>query len=194
MDIDDLIQDLRKQIEDLETEGKSTIETIGLRRYLDLIESEKSVSQEQCKIDHANFLAEYAADTQWGTELFKAVLESGKSALHAILIINGGAVIALMGVMSSLIGNTGGKILASNLALPLLYFGIGVFSGGVGFAFRYLSQACYTEDFKTNDTKKYELGGDMFRWLAVLAALSGFTLFLVGIVNSYSAFDSAFKP
>ena len=99
-----------------------------------------------------------------------------------------------MGVMSSLIGNTGGKILASNLALPLLYFGIGVFSGGVGFAFRYLSQACYTEDFKTNDTKKYELGGDMFRWLAVLAALSGFTLFLVGIVNSYSAFDSAFKP
>ena len=189
----DLINDLKDQVAQLEFHGENAVSIIGLKKYLDLAEKNSNSSNEFRKMEHEGMLADYAASTQWGTELFKAVLESGKSALHSLLIINGGAVIALMGVMSSLVGKPDGQILAGFLALPLLLFGLGVLSGGLGFAFRYFSQACYTADFQT-DEPWHELVGNAFRWLAVLSALSGYALFTVAIFGSYHAFSSAFSP
>ncbi len=193
MEANEIIEDFRKQIAQLESEGHSTVTISGLTEYLALIESDAEHSNQFLSRQHETYLAEFASNTQWGTELFKAVLESGKSALHALIIINGGAVIALMGVMSSLIGKPKGVSLAACLAQPLLFFGLGVLCGGLGFAFRYFSQACYTADFSESGNG-YMLGGNVFRWLAILVALAGFVLFTYAIVGSYSAFSVAFKP
>jgi hypothetical protein len=193
METKELIEDLRKQIAQVESEKHSTISIAGLKEYLVLVESDVDHSHHFLTRQHETHLAELASNTQWGTKLFDAVLESGKSALNALIIINGGAVIALMGVMSNLLGNPKGSELASLLSLPLLLFGLGVLCGGLGFAFRYFSQALYTGDFNESG-KKYMLGGDIFRWLAILVALAGFLLFAFAIVGSYSAFSLAFKP
>lgn len=137
-------------------------------------------------------LAHYTAKTQHSIEMLKAVLEAGKSALHALLIINGGAVVALLGVLSNLVGKAGGSDFAIALALPLLLFGIGVLAGATGFAFRYFSQACYSESDDDND--KYEKWGDRFRYSAIATALGGYALFGIAIAYSYKAVLLAFMP
>lgn len=50
-------------------------------------------------------LTHYAAENEHRIEMLKAVLEAGKSALHALLLIRGGAAVALLGVVSNLAGN-----------------------------------------------------------------------------------------
>ncbi len=192
METIELIVDLRKQLKALEDNEQSAVTIIGLKKYLDIVEERSTSSKDYVARKHEGILAEYSANTQWGTELFKAVIESGKSALHSVIIINGGAVITLMNVMSGLVGKPSGSKLAACLAEPMLYFGLGVLSGGLGFALRYISQASYKADFSISNTNKYKLGGDIVRWLALTAAISGYTLFALGIVGSFNAFSSTF--
>jgi hypothetical protein len=194
METIELIEDLRKQLKALEDKKESAVTISGLKGYLDVMEESSTSSKEYVARQHEGMLAEHSANTQWGTELFKAVVESGKSALHSVIIINGGAVIALMNVMSRLVGKLSSNKLAACLAEPMLYFGLGVLAGGLGFALRYISQAYYTADFNISNTNKYKLGGDIVRWLALIAALSGYTLFTLGIVGSFNAFSSTFSP
>ncbi|WP_218669160.1 hypothetical protein, partial [Xanthomonas axonopodis] len=69
--------------------------------------------------------------------MFKSVLDTGKSAIDALLIINGGAVVVLLGMLSNLAKESNGDELARYLALPLLQFGLGVLCAAATFALRY---------------------------------------------------------
>ena len=153
--------------------------------FLTLLEKDASASQEYRKREHEGMLTHYAAKNQHSIEMLKAVLEAGKSALQSLLVINGGAVVALLGVFSSLAGKDGGSALARYLSLPLLQFGLGVLVAALGFAFRYFSQACYSESSAENDN--YEKAGNWLRYAAIASALSGYGLFGFAVVNSYHA-------
>jgi hypothetical protein len=87
--------------------------------------------------------------------------------------------------MSNLVGKHGGEVLAKYLALPLLQFGIGVLLGALGFALRYLSQACYSESNDPQD--KLHRCGDWLRYSAIFVAVSGYILFGFAVGNSYHA-------
>ena len=192
MESKELIDAFRKQLDQVEAQGGQQIQVSSLRAYLDALERDAGASQEFRKREHEGMLAHYAAKSQHSVEMLKAVLEAGKSALHALLIINGGAVVALLGVMSNLAGKPGGNLLASYLSLPMLQFGIGVLVGALGFALRYFSQACYSESQESKD--KYQAWGDWFRYAAILSALSGYVLFGFAMVNAYHAVIWAFSP
>lgn len=191
METKELIENLRKQLKLLEDKKESSVKISGLKDYLDAMEVNSTDSNEYLKRQHEGMLAQYSTNTQWETELFKAVIESGKSALHSIIIINGGAVIALMNVMSRLVGKPSSDKLAASLAEPMLYFGLGVLAGGFGFALRYISQSLYTADFITT-TDTYNIGGHIVHWLTLSTAFSGYTLFTFGIVGAFNAFSSTF--
>lgn len=188
-----LIDEIRKQLDQVEKGGNTQVSVAGLREYLSALERDASESMEYRRQQHAGMLANHSAQVQRSLEMFKAVLESGKSALHSIVIINGGAVVALLGVMSNLAGKDSGKVLAGYLALPLLEFGLGVLSGGLGFAFRYFSQACYSEATRS-ETDRFSAWGDRFRYCAICSALAGYLLFGVAIVNAYNAVIWSFSP
>lgn len=190
MESQELIDAFRKQLDQVEAQGGQQVQVSALRMYLSALQRDAGASQEFRKREHEGMLAHHAAKNQHSIEMLKAVLEAGKSALHALLIINGGAVVALLGVMSNLAGKPTGILLAKYLALPLLQFGIGVLVGALGFAFRYLSQACYSEKSESKD--KYEVWGDRFRRAAILSAVSGYFLFGFAIVNAYHAVIWAF--
>lgn len=184
METSELIAAFRDQLDQVEAKGHQQVQLSALRAYLEAVEEDAGASQEYRNREHAGMLAQYAAKSDQAIEMLKAVLEAGKSALHSLLLINGGAVIALLGVMSNLVGKTGGSTLAKYLALPLLQFGIGVLVAAVGFAFRYFSQACYASAEADN---KMERAGDLFRYAAIIAAISGYVLFGFAIANAYMA-------
>ena len=190
MESQELISAFRKQLDQVEAQGSQQVQVPALRAYLDALEKDADASQEYRNREHAGMLAHFSARTQHSIEMLKAVLEAGKSALHALLIINGGAVIALLGVMSNLVGKTDGAVLARYLSLPLLQFGIGVLLGAIGFAFRYLSQACYADSQNPDD--KLHHAGDWFRYAAILSAVSGYVLFGFAVTNAYHAVVWAF--
>jgi hypothetical protein len=190
MESKEVIEALRQQLQQVETRGGQQIQITALRAYLNAVERDAGASQEFRKREHEGMLAHYVAENQHSIEMLKAVLEAGKSALHALLIINGGAVVALLGVMSNLAGKSEGALLAKYLALPLLQFGIGVLAGASGFAFRYLSQACYSE----SDGDGAQPWGDRFKYVAILSGIAGYVLFGFGVVNAYHAVLWAFSP
>jgi len=192
MEPKEIIDDLKKQLKEVEKQGQSSVQISGLTTYLDTIEKIATQSDNYRAREHEGMLAHYAAKNQHSVEMLKAVLESGKSALHSIIVINGGAVITLMGIMSNLVSKPDGKMLAGTLAMPLLKFGFGVLCGSTGFAFRYLSQACYTESFNS-EKKCYQISGDVFRYGAIIAAIGGFVLFGNAIYESYTVFQALLK-
>lgn len=191
MESQEVIEEFRKQLDQVEAQGGQQIQVSALRAYLTALEKDASSSVEHRKRQHEGMLAHYAAKNQHSIEMLKAVLEAGKSALQALLAINGGAVVALLGVLSNLAGKSGGVSLAKYLALPLLQFGIGVLVAALGFAFRYFSQACYSESNGNKD--RYHVWGDLFRYAAILSAVGGYVLFGFAVVNAYHAVVWAFS-
>jgi hypothetical protein len=185
MEPQELISEFRKQLDQVEMQGGQQVQVTALRTYLAALEKDANASQEHRKREHEGMLAHYAAQNQHSIEMLKAVLEAGKSALQSLLVINGGAVIALLGVFSSLAGKDGGATLARYLSLPLLQFGLGVLVAALGFAFRYFSQACYSESKVDKDS--YQKAGNWFRYAAIGSALSGYVLFGFAVVNAYHA-------
>lgn len=192
MESQELINAFRKQLDEVEAQGGTQVQVSALRTYLAALERDAEASQEYRKQKHEGMLAHYVAKSQHSIEMLKAVLETGKSALHTLLIINGGAAVALLGVLSNLAGKPSGNLLANYLALPLIQFGAGVLCGALGFAFRYFSQACYAQS--TSDMDKFEIWGDRFRYSAILLAVIGYALFGFAITNAYHAVSWSFSP
>ncbi|MDY6948308.1 MAG: hypothetical protein SXG53_21595 [Pseudomonadota bacterium] len=189
MESRELIEIFRRELSRVEAQGSKQVTVVALLEYIAALEKGATESNEYRRQQYEGKLAEYAADNDKQLEMLRAVLESGKSALQSLLIINGGAVVALMGVMANLAGKPDGATLARYLALPLLEFGLGVLCGSVGFAFRYFSQACYSEG-----GENYEKIGDRLRIAAIISGISGFILFGLGVVNSYHAVVWSFAP
>lgn len=192
MESQELIDSFRKQLDQVKAQGAQQVQVSALRAYLDALQKDAGASQEYRNREHTGMLAQFSARNERSIEMLKAVLEAGKSALHALLIINGGAVVALLGVMSNLAGKDGGGLLAKYLALPLLQFGIGVLIGAVGFALRYFSQACYAESGDSKD--QHHRWGDRFRYAAIVSAFAGYVLFGFAMVNAYHAVLWSFAP
>jgi hypothetical protein len=192
MESQEIIDAFRRQLDVLDGQGSTQVQVKALRNYLDALEKDSSLSKEQRKLQHEGMLAHYAAKNSFNLEMLRAVLEAGKSALQALLVINGGAVVALLGVMSNLIGKPGTGELARYLALPLLQFGIGVLCGAVGFALRYFGQACYAGDAEKNPT--LAVWGDRLRWAAIVVGLCGYVLFGIGVANAYRGVLWSFSP
>lgn len=190
MESQEVIDAFRSQLDGVESQGHQQLQVSAIRAYLAALERDTSASQEDRNRKHAGMLAHYSAQSQHGIEMLKAVLETGESALRALLIINGGAVVALLGVMSNLVGKSDGSVLARYLSLPLLQFGLGVLAGALGFAFRYFSQACYCASVGPKD--QLHLAGDCFRYLAITSALAGYVLFGFAVVNAYLSIVWAF--
>ena len=188
MEAKDLIDAIRQALNQAEGSGHTQLQIPAFKQYLAALEKAAGESKELRQLDHASSLAHFNATSSHNIEMLKAVLEAGQSALQAVIVINGGAVIALLGVMSNLAVKDGGALLARYLALPLLQFGAAVLCGALGFAFRYFSQAMYGEAaFDSTRESKFSRWGDCFRYTAIAAALGGYVLFGFGIFNSYRA-------
>jgi anti-sigma28 factor (negative regulator of flagellin synthesis) len=178
------IKNLRTTLADLKANGQDTVDIAALVTHLDAQPSNASQSIELQKIETQRALAQLDVQTKHRIEMFKAVIESGREALNALVLINGGAVIALLGFMGGTVSKGLPQALGLNLTIPLLQFGLGVLTGAIAFATRYLSQAFYSAPRKRT--------GDAFKYVAILFAFTGYGLFGWGIYGAYRAFSIQF--
>lgn len=92
MEVSEAIKDLQNALEEVKESGKDTVAVSALERYLKDLEEDATESIELRKLSYERTLAHYDAENKHSIAMFESVLEAGRKALKAILIINGGAV------------------------------------------------------------------------------------------------------
>ena len=184
------IEILKSELTALRNKGRKLVSIKDLMAALAILESSPQLTAQQLERDHQRILAHYSAERQSDLEMFKSVLESGKTAINALLIINGGAVISLLGALSNLAGKAETSSFARYLALPLAQFGTGVLVAAVCLGLRYFSQASFAESSSFGD--RYWKIGQGLTYAAIVVGMAGFVLFGFGLSNSYLAVKWAF--
>jgi len=122
-------------------------------------------------------------------EMFKAVLETGQTAIKSATLINGGAAVALLAFLgSSSTSKDAGLI--NNLHIlnyALIAFVVGVAFAGITSGLRYISQAIYSEVMETG---KWRAWGNCIRNAAIFFGCLSFITFLAGSGIAARAFCS----
>ncbi|MEO8430077.1 MAG: hypothetical protein ABI592_01115 [Acidobacteriota bacterium] len=129
---------------------------------------------EQAKIDVAKLT--YQQKHSWSVESFKAANESGREAMKASILINGGAAVAVLAYVGHL--STLGRG-AGSFAGPMMVYVIGVLAGALALGCTYLGQIVAPK-------------GTVWFWSfngpAILLTICAYATFALGGFLSYLAF------
>ena len=184
METKEAIDKLKSDLAEVKAQGQATVAIEALENYLAGLEKDDLVSIELRKLDHQRSLAYYDAQAKFKIEMFKSVIDAGKEALNAALLINGGAVVAFLGFLGSMLSKSGSESLGLKLTIPLLSFSSGVLFSALSFGMRYLCQFFYE--------RKCVKTGHSFNILTILLAITAYTVFGYGVYMAYAAFASHF--
>ncbi len=184
MKASDFSKQLRDEVNGLIANGQKNIACRALVRALEknipkLEEAEQKTRQVPLDFQLAHYEAQIAAKSQ----MFASVLDYGKHALNAAMIINAGAAVALLTLIGGLFAHS--SQLAVNYASPLLLFVVGVLAAAMAYGGAYCAQYFYTE----NSESKI---GKSFHTLTVLFAIGSYALFLSGAISCYLILTSKF--
>ncbi len=193
MDVKDVIDEIKLACLNAKDNKQETISILRLEAFLQKIQDDSERSSELRALDYQARIAYTTAKNNLAVakfnirglsnaEMFKSVIDAGKDGLKSVLLINGGAVIALLGLIGAKAEEI--KSIIPQLSVSLLYFGVGVALGALGFGLRYLSQFCYGLGKKK--TNRY---GDILLVLTVTIALVGFGMFCFALWLTYKIFS-----
>ena len=119
-------------------------------------------------------------DSDKSIEMFRSLIDSAKDALRASMIINGGAVLALLSLLGN-IDNSNLKNISSDLSQAMGIFALGVLSTSIAYGLRYIAQFSYAH-------KKTNLG-HILKIITIAAVLSAHIAFFTGVWITYEAFS-----
>lgn len=170
--------ELKNEVVQLTIDGQKQIECKNLTKYLE----EKipkldaaEAHEEQVTTDFR--LAHYQAQLESDSRMFASVLDYGKHALNAVMLINAGASVALLSLIGSLTTATTPDA-GSEFARPLLYFVLGVVCSALASGGSYCTQFFYAE--RTDQTV-----GKRFHIATVIFVISSYGLFIAGAFACY---------
>ena len=179
-----VIDNLKTALADVKGKGQDSVAIDALEEFLEALRSGAGQSLELRKLEYQRSLAHYDAQNKHAIEMFKSVIDSGREALNALVLINGGAVVALLGFMGATKSKGLPQALGTALTLPLVQFGFGVLMGALGFGARYFSQAFFS--------LKKRSAGNSFSGATIIFAIVGYALFGWGIYGAFRAFNTQF--
>jgi hypothetical protein len=139
-------------------------------------------------------------ETEFGKAANLAAVNNGTEALKAILLLNGGACVAMLALIGTLA--TTGR-LNPEMINPLVCFAAGAACSVIAGAFGYFTNLLiagssntktrhYDQPFirETKTSNKHYFWGEITRWTAIIIAAVGIGLFVYGVFNAYFAFKS----
>ena len=141
-------------------------------------------------VSTARYQAQLTDWTNSRSHVVRAMFDFANIALRGVVLANGAAAIAILAFIGHILSVHDPSVRATGLELskPLMLFAIGVGLGVVAAAFSYLTQVLYVE---IETERRRFIWGNVARGLAVLTAVSGISIFFVGIDDSIEAFGRA---
>jgi len=184
------VENLEKYLGDLERDVEESFEEIKLKHARDIEEWKEKATRER---EHWRMQETFRVETHKSQfeaqlEMFRSVIEAGREALKAVVLINGGAVVVVMGFLGAAIAKEFSRQIGLELAGPLIAFGAGVLLGAVGFGARYFSQFFYASE--KNISKNI---GIAFHVLSVIVVLAAYAFFAYGVLEVYGVMTRHFS-
>jgi len=170
----------------------------------------KFILDEKEKLELRVRAAERAHDetTAFGKSANDAAVKSGEEAIKAMILINGGSSVAML----AFIGTMASKEIVSPGQLVQISAPLGFFAGGLIAAMIAAAAAYFTNlmiagssnrlqreyEFPflrpTSSSRRHHIAGEVFRYIAVLAAATSIGCFGWGVVKAQSAFSVLSQP
>lgn len=196
MDAKLLIEANRKGLRDAEKQGLTSVSASTLHGIFDKMEEQlakapaepNAIMLEKFRSDLAGSLAYQEHLNSWNLEGFRQVIALGQSTLKSIMLINGGAAVALLAFLGNLVSGNPSNIPLLPFANSMQAFVVGVFLAAVAYGLTYLSQLCY------DGSKSWQhRTGIVLHVITSLVAASSLFVFLWGARLAYLGFV-AFAP
>jgi len=158
MNENQIIQTIKNDIASAKNSGSYAIDVESLINYIESIEQNlnqknntpsKEESLERFKALNANSLAHYNWVREQDIELFKSVILSGQSSLKAVIILHGGAAVALLAFIGHLIVNSGTRFLIAQFSPVMTCFLVGVLLGVISHGSTYFAQYSFHRKWNT---------------------------------------------
>lgn len=191
MDAKDILDAIRTALKPVKEQKKDVISVEALENYLNDLEKGIKLSNDALQRQQEHGLAVFQAEndrniaqaqieTSHALEMFRSVITAGQSALKASMIINGGAIVALL----AFIGHVGDKIsnIQPLLASSIWLFCLGVLASAVASGFTYLSQLAYS------NPKSIKFGIPLHIF-TVLLVIGSYVLFASGCFGTLETFN-----
>ena len=124
-----------------------------------------------------------ASESEHAIETYRSLIQLGTFAMKFVLVVNGGAVIALLAYLGNI---AGAGASAPNLKCPMALFILGVILGGASTCTTYLTQlALYNEDIGDIEPRSH------IKWLraSLLLVLASLISFAVGSLVAVARFS-----
>jgi hypothetical protein len=193
----DVIDATRDTVRNAEAAGLKSIEPKALYALLDLLEDEVAesavVSTELAQAKLESYKAEltkWVAETEhvnaWNLEGFRQVIALGQSALKSVMLINGGASVAILAFIGHLVSSEHSTLSILPFAEALRFFVIGVFMAAMANGATYLTQLAYDSDVEWQ-----QFTGKILHVITVLVAIGSFVAFFFGANEAYHGFLGA---
>ena len=106
MDAKEAIEIIQSAVADVKKIGQDTISVESLENYLGALDVDAEKSRESQRLEHQRSLAHYDAQTKHQLEMFRSVIEAGREALKSVILINGGAAVAILGLTGAAVSKS----------------------------------------------------------------------------------------
>jgi len=160
-------------------------------------------SKEQFELQVRAAERAHDVETEFGKNANEAALESGREALKAMILVNGGSSVAMLAFIGTLASK---DVLPPNklaeISSPLIWFATGLILAMIASAGAYFtnlmiagSSSRQTREYEfpflrdTKSSKRHRFAGEIFRHLTVAAAAASIGCFGWGVWKAKTAFD-----
>ncbi len=126
-------------------------------------------------------------------EVFKSVLDTGKTALTTVILVNGGASVALLAFLANISVRTELASRVPAIAGALMWFVFGVLSAACSTGVTYLTQSAYAQaHYAANNSQSVgrasRLLGLIGNPISITLVVISYAMFAVGSYTAYSSF------
>ena len=187
MDVKAFAEELKTSINQVKSQGHETVNCDNLIKYIDMVveaASNDDKTDENTEVLKARLqlsLEEYKYNLSASLEMFKSIIQSGQNAIKTMLLLNGGAAIALLAFIGKLSDNNSSAI--PDFAYSITAFVIGALVIGVTSCLTYLSQIALD-----SNVKWHKKSGTTLQATCVALGLTSICAFAFGTYKTYQAF------
>jgi hypothetical protein len=174
MNESDPLNRLRNTLKSLKGKGQTVVPIADVQRELDAAGGN---SIETWKEDRLRDRLQYETEVQFVIEGSKAAVAAGQAALKSAILINGGAAVACLAFLGSLV-QRGTPI--QGFRCVLICFAVGTLLSAMGSGGTYLAQCCVGKD-KARSHKWWNRA-------AVSCVILSYVVFLLGCLTAYISF------
>lgn len=180
---DALIRQIIEQLTTLQKEGQQVVPIEAVNRALEGLPPDHANSLEARKIQFQADIETFKVRSTAKVETFRSVVDTAKSALATIILINGGATVALLTFIGNL-AKAGAAMPHTPKALLVSTgcFAAGVLLGALATGGLYMTQSSFNEEFPSRGWK--------FRSTTIFLALLALCAFAAGVIAALDGFAS----